>query len=89
MHVSGLIEIVENGIALENVISTEPLPYFELGWWSHGNTILVFDFSNGTGFLTRLERNECFVQKLVSKMVRIATIATIIIVSCMPFRYIF
>lgn len=89
MHVSGLTQIVGNGVALENIISTELLPYFEPGWWSHGNTILVFDFSNGTGFLTRLERNECFVQKMVLTMLGIEAIGTIIIVSCGLFRYVF
>ena len=89
MHVSGLTQIFENGIAFKNGISTDPLPYSEPDCRTRINSMPFFDFSNGTTFITRLERNECFVQKLVPTMVGVMTIATILIVSYILFHCIF
>lgn len=56
MHVLNLAQIVKNDIGLQNVISTDSLPYSEPGRRSDSNKMPFFVFSTGTSFLTKLEK---------------------------------
>jgi len=88
-YVEGSTQIFANGENLTDILVSERLPFSEPGCRSRRNTIMPSNLNsaNHGRFVSKLEKNECIIEKVIPTLVGIGLISSTVLVTFLLLRY--